>query len=199
MLTIGLTGGIGAGKSLVCDIFRHLNVRVYEADKRARLLMNEEAGIRDQIMALFGEKIYTPEGLDRKQVAKIVFHDEAMLEKVNSIVHPFVFRDFGIWLRKQEDQKYVIHEAAIIVESGAASLFDRIITVEAPEEIRIQRVIHRDGVGREEVAARVMRQAGAEERIKNAHYVIMNDGQLMIIPQVLSVHNRLLRMSGKEG
>jgi dephospho-CoA kinase len=198
MLKVGLTGGIGSGKSLVCEIFKRLHVPVYEADRRAKLLMNEDASLRESLIRLFGESIYSEEGLNRGLMAGRIFQEPDMLVKVNRLVHPYVFRDFGIWQRKYKSASYVIHEAAIIFESGGAVFFDKIITVEAPEELRIQRVMKRDRVSREQVMARLQNQWPGEKRVAHSDYVIMNDLDKMVLPQVLKIHKQLTgKQAGK--
>jgi dephospho-CoA kinase len=191
MLLIGLTGGIGSGKTLVGKVFKSLGVPLYDADQNARLLMEQKPALIQEISGVFGSAVYREGRLDRKMLASRVFNDTEMLKKLNSVVHPYVLGDFTKWVRDLGATKYCIHEAAILYESGAAERFHRIVTVTAPEELRIERVMRRDGVSREEVMARMKNQLGEEQKNSMADYVITNDGDELLIPQVVSIHNEL--------
>src|SRR5262245_9967199 len=145
MLKIGLTGGIGSGKTVVADIFRQLGVPVYEADKEARILTENNAEIKKEVKKKFGSEFFLNDGsLDRKKLSLLVFSDFEKLAELNSIIHPFVKEHFNSWLQMQKGKKYIIKEAAILFESGADKGLDKIIAVTAPQKIRIQRVVDRD-------------------------------------------------------
>ncbi len=191
MLRIGLTGGIGSGKSIVARIFNVLEIPVLDSDLIARELMQNDPDLIAQLKERFGASIYMDGKLDRKKLGAIVFNDPKALADLNSWVHPAVRKGFSEWADRQ-NSPYVLMESAILAESGGYRNFDRIIVVTAPEEIRIQRVMKRDGVGEESVRARMRNQASEEERLKIADHIIVNDDRQLVIPQVLSIHRNLL-------
>lgn len=189
MLKVGLTGGIGSGKSVVASIFRQLGVPVYDADSEGRLLTENDPEIKSQIKNIFGNGLSLSDGsLDRAVLAKIVFADKEKLSKLNAIIHPAVKKHFENWLEKHADAKYIIKEAAILFESGSYKGLDKIISVIAPEEIRINRVMLRDNSSREKFLAVMKNQWSDEERKNNSDYLIVNDDSTLVIPQVLEMH-----------
>lgn len=193
MLKIGLTGGIGSGKTVVADIFRQLGVPVYEADTEARILTENNPEIKGQLKKRFGSDFFLQNNsLDRKKLAALVFSNAEKLEQLNSIIHPFVKKHFTDWLQKQEENKYIIKEAAILFESGSNKGLDKIIVVTAPEQIRIQRVVDRDHTTAEKVKSIMRNQMSEEEIIKRSDYIITNDNLTLVIPQVLKLHQLLL-------
>ena len=193
MFRVGLTGGIGSGKSLICSILEKLRVPVYYADTEARKLMNSDPDLREQIVKLLGEQAYGSGGLDSSYLAGRLFGETALLTAVNSIVHPAVRNDFKRWADLQNDAPYVVEEAAILFESGAYREMDFTVLASAPEEVRISRVIERDGSDRDSVLRRMGHQWREEELIKLADHVIVNDGEQMLLPQVIELHNQLLK------
>ncbi|MBK8500260.1 MAG: dephospho-CoA kinase [Flavobacteriales bacterium] len=194
MLKIGLTGGMGSGKSTVARIFGVLGVPVFEADAQAKDLMNRDPRVREAVSACFGPEVYREGVLDRKQLATLVFGDEARLASLNAIVHPAVRGAFQAWAMAQQ-APYVLMEAAIMAENDGFRIFDRVINVSCPEAVRIQRVMARDGVGEAEVRARMRHQASEDQRDRIAHLRIRNDGSELVIPQVLAMHEQLLQMA----
>lgn len=196
MLKLGLTGGIGSGKTLVCQILEKLSVPVYYADKAARELMNSNAELKDNIRHMFGDQTYSREGLDRQYLANSVFGDHEKLSLLNSLVHPAVRKDFIRWTAQHSEAPYVVEEAAILFESGASLEMDQTVLVYAPEEMRIKRVMKRDGRRREEVLKRMGHQMSEEEKMKKADHIISNDGTLMLLPQVIELHNKILNSIG---
>jgi dephospho-CoA kinase len=189
MLKIGLTGGIGSGKTVVADIFRHLGVPVYEADAEARALTGNNSEIKSELKKKFGSQIFLKDdSLDRKKLAAFVFSDSEKLAQLNSIIHPFVKQHFANWLQHHNGNRYIIKEAAILFESGSDKGLDKIISVTAPEKIRIQRVVDRDNTTEEKVKSIIKNQMGEEERIKRSNYIITNDNLTLVIPQVLKLH-----------
>ncbi|HUX53631.1 MAG TPA: dephospho-CoA kinase [Williamwhitmania sp.] len=197
MLKVGLTGGIGSGKSFVARIFSELGVPIYQADIEAKKLIEVDPDIVAAYKQFFGDEIYTPLGLNRKQVAALVFGDREILEKVNGVVHPAVERHFQSWLQQHSLFPYVIHEAAILIESGASETMDKLVVVAAPEEVRVARVMERDGVGPEQVHLRMAHQLSDQERIALADFVINNDNNQLLLPQVVELHEKLLSLSKK--
>ncbi|MFZ1694718.1 MAG: dephospho-CoA kinase [Flavobacteriales bacterium] len=193
MLRIGLTGGIGSGKSTVARVFEVLGIAIYHADERARALMAERADVRDALVARFGPAIFKEGMLDRAAFAAIVFRDRDALQAVNAIVHPAVRADFDQWASLQ-DGPYVVMEAALMVENEGWKRFDRVITVACPEQERIKRVMLRDAVSEDQVRARMQHQATDESRAAIAHFVIRNDGHELVIPQVLAIDAELRRL-----
>ena len=190
MLKLGLTGGIGSGKTTVAHFFEILGVDVYYADQRAKFLMNTNRDLMKLLDESIGQ-IYDKGVLNKKKLAQIIFSDSKKLEVVNSIVHPFVFDDFEYWVEQRKDKKIVIQEAAILFESGAYKMMDKIITVYAPQQIRVNRVIKRDNVTEKEVLDRLKKQISDEKKIKLSHFVIKNYNDFMIIPQVLEIYKKL--------
>jgi len=192
MLKIGLTGGIGSGKSTVARVFEVLGIPVYYADDAAKRLMNENAELKEQIKKKFGSGIYTDGRLDRKQLAGIVFNDPGKLEQLNALVHPATLADAEAWLQKQKTH-YAIKEAALIFESGAHKFLDKVIGISAPSPLRIQRAMKRDHASREEVIARMSKQLDEDIKMRLCDFVITNDEQQLVIPQVLAVHAELVK------
>ncbi len=191
MLKIGLTGGIGSGKSTVAGIFEVLGIPVYYADQAARDLMNSSPDLREKILSAFGYQSYKEGKLDRVYLGKMVFDDIDKLELLNSIVHPATIKDSEDWMNRQTTI-YAIKEAAIIFETGLEKNFDHVIAVTAPEHIRIQRVMERDHTTEQNVLQRIQQQLDEKEKIKRSDFVIVNDGLNALLPQVLSIHAKLL-------
>lgn len=192
MLKIGLTGGIGSGKSTVAKVFETLGIPVYYADDAAKRLMNTDETLKASIKQHFGEAAYDKDGLDRKYLASLVFSDKKKLELLNSLTHPATIRDAEEWMNKQTTP-YTIKEAALLFESGAAEHLDKVIGVYAPEHIRIKRVMERDKSSSEEIMKRISRQMDEEMKMKRCDYVISNNEQELIIPQVLALHERFTK------
>lgn len=190
MLSIGLTGGIGSGKSIVAKIFRTLGVPVLDADALAKKIMLENEDVRAQIINSFGAESYNQAGLNRSFIANIVFKDPFQLEVLNSIVHPATIEAGKKWA-SQQNTPYTIKEAALFFESGSAEGMDLIIGVYAPDALRIQRVMHRDQTSREEVLNRMKHQISQKIKMKLCDRVIINDEQSLLIPQVLELHKLL--------
>ncbi len=188
---VGITGGIGSGKSTVCKVFKLLGAPMFEADIVAKQLQNTNQKIRKGLIRLFGEDIYTSEDtVDRKKLAAIIFNDDLMLSKVNELIHPAVREEFEQWLEKQ-NSPYIVHEAAILFESGFYKLMDFNIVVSASEEQRIERIMQRDGINRESVIRRIQKQ-WSDERIQNlADMVIHNNNNNLIIPEIIKIDKQL--------
>lgn len=188
---VGITGGIGSGKSTVCKVFKLLGAPVFEADIVAKQLQNTNQKIRKGLIRLFGEYIYTSEDtVDRKKLAAIIFNDDLMLSKVNELIHPVVREEFEQWLEKQ-NSPYIVHEAAILFESGFYKRMDFNIVVSASEEQRIERIMQRDGINRESVIRRIQKQ-WSDERIQNlADMVIHNNNNNLIIPEIIKIDKQL--------
>jgi dephospho-CoA kinase len=185
MKKVGITGGIGSGKTLVSSIFEHLGVPVYYADPRARELMESSKEIRQGLIALLGPQVFRQDRLDRTFLAQTLFSDPTLRDRVNALVHPAVFSDFERWAEERKDKPYVVQEAAIIFESGGDRFLDYVINVYAPVKVRVERVMLRDGRSRTEVIARVKSQMSEYERQKRADKTLVNDGRRMLLPQVI--------------
>jgi dephospho-CoA kinase len=196
MLKVGLTGGIGSGKSTVAKIFAALGIPVYYADKRAKELMSTEPELIKEIISNFSENAYSQGKLDSTFLAGEVFQNKEKLSLLNSIVHPFTIADAKKWMENQSSA-YAIKEAALIFESGSQGEFDCIIGVEAPQSLRILRTMKRDQVEREKVLERINNQLEESIKMKLCDYVIINDDQSMIIPQVLAIHEMLLTIESE--
>jgi dephospho-CoA kinase len=190
-MKLGITGGIGSGKTSVCRIFNVLGIPVFSADTEAQKIMNEEKEIKKGINEIAGENLYPGSNLDRMKLASLIFNDPDRLKKVNDLVHPVVFDHFKKWTEKQTTP-YVIMEAAILFESGGSKLVDRVATIVAPVEERISRVTLRNRLSREQVMERIKNQMTDEERIKRSDYVINNSENEMIIPVILQINEDIL-------
>lgn len=196
MLKIGITGGIGSGKSTVSKIFEILGIPVYYADDRAKDILNRDADLADRVREHFGEAVYDENGqLDRKYLGNIVFNDKDKLALLNSLVHPATIRDSEAWASRQQ-APYVIKEAALLFETESFHYLDRIIGVYAPQPLRVHRVMKRDHVTRNDVLARIYKQIDETIKMRLCDYVITNDEQQLVIPQVLALHQELLAIAG---
>ncbi|MDP4282972.1 MAG: dephospho-CoA kinase [Bacteroidota bacterium] len=195
MLRIGLTGGIGSGKSTVARIFEVLGIPVYDSDTASKKLMTENEELKKLIKNSFGEKAYTGGELNRKYLAELVFNDSTKMALLNSFVHPATINHAELWMKKQ-NAPYVVKEAALIFESGSQKQLDYVIGVKAPMALRLQRIVQRDHVNAEQVKARMGMQMDEEIKMRLCDYVIINDEQQMLIPQVLELHNQFLKMQG---
>lgn len=195
MLKIGITGGIGSGKTTVCKLFELLGVPVYYADDRAKWLMQNDAVLKTELSKEFGESIFENSSLQTKKLAAKVFNDELSLKKLNALVHPVVFNDFIKWTSEQKDAPFVLHEAALIFETFFNRYLDKVITVYAPDQLRIERIIERDNTTEDAVRARIKQQLSDEEKVKRSQFVIYDDEKQLVIPQVLKVYAELRSMN----
>lgn len=193
MKRIGLTGGIGSGKSTVCGIFKVLGIPCYSADDKAKVLLNTSVELKEKLSQQF-QGIYKNGSLDKTAFAKIIFNDESKRKLANEIIHPFVRRDFEAWCNNQ-NSPYVIQEAAILFETGAFRFFDKNILVCAPREIRISRIQHRDNSPVEEIEARMNSQWDDDKKRSLADYCIENDEKHSLINQVLDIHREIILLS----
>ena len=191
MLRIGLTGGIGSGKSTVARIFSVLGIPIYSADDASKRLMAEDAELRNSIISSFGNESYTDGILNRRYLSDQVFNDSEKIKLLNSLVHPVTLRDAAEWMKKQKTP-YVIKEAALIFESGSQKMLDYVIGVKAPLALRLERTMKRDNVTLHEVNARIDLQMDEEEKLHLCDYLIVNDEKQMLIPQVLALHEKFL-------
>ncbi|HSF90059.1 MAG TPA: dephospho-CoA kinase [Saprospiraceae bacterium] len=197
MKLIGLTGGIGSGKSTVAGLFRTLGIPVYESDQRAKALMQTNPQVRDEIIALFGPEAYdADQKLNRAWIASRAFTNPELLKHLNEIVHPAVFQDLVDWTGEetQRNASYLIQESALLFEEQLEKRFTAIILVVAPEEIRIERVMKRDGVTRDDVVKRINNQLPDIKKIPGSDYVIYNDGTRSLIDQVMDIHRMIIHL-----
>jgi dephospho-CoA kinase len=190
-LRIGITGGIGSGKSMVAGIFKTLGIPVFDADTAAKQVMETNSSLRSAIIEKFGAAAYKEEKLDRKYLASVVFTDPFQLEILNALVHPYAIAAAEEWAAEQ-DTPYTVKEAAIFFEAGSAIGFDYMIGVYAPQHLRIQRAMQRDNLTRDEVLNRMSKQIQEEIKMRLCDFVIVNDEQHLLIPQVLKLHERFL-------
>lgn len=191
MIKIGITGGIGSGKSVVASLLALYGVPVYIADEESKWLTNTSPVIREGLIALLGREIYTDQGLDKKSLASRIFSDPELLKRVNSIIHPEVDRHFSAWVERQTTPLCAI-ESAILYESGFYKVVDASLMVYAPKELRIERALSRDTVSRKEIERRINNQMPDEEKKERSDYVIYNDGKRALIPQVGGLIRHLL-------
>ncbi|MEJ7738656.1 MAG: dephospho-CoA kinase [Chitinophagaceae bacterium] len=196
-LRIGLTGGIGSGKTTVAKIFEVLGIPVYYADAEAKRFMNDDPGLKAQLILLFGEEAYVNGQLNRSYVSSIVFNDKEKLALLNAVVHPLTIKDSERWMQLQETP-YAIREAALIFESGVNRHLDYVIGVSAPADLRIQRVTARDNISADEVRRRMLNQLDENEKMRLCDIIIVNDEQQLVMPQLLTIHEKILQLaSGK--
>ncbi|WP_353484522.1 dephospho-CoA kinase [Haliscomenobacter sp.] len=192
MQHLGITGGIGSGKTTVCKIFETLGIPVYYADDRAKYLMSHDPVLIAGIIELFGvEAFLEPHLLNRAHIAQVAFNDKEKLNQLNALVHPAVAQDGLNWQAAQHNAPYTLKEAALLFESGSYRTLDKIIVVAAPLELRIQRVMERDRAKREEVEARISKQMPEAEKVRLADFVINNDEKNLLIPQVMAIHSKI--------
>lgn len=192
MLKIGLTGGIGSGKTTVCELFIILGIPVFYSDEASKNILNNNSEVKKELTGMFGAEVYDASGsINRKALASIVFAKPEALVKLNHIVHPLVRTAFLDWVKAQS-APYVIKEAAILIESGAYKDVDAIVSVYAPDSTRIKRVMARDGVLKEAVELRMKRQMAENEKLKFSDYILYNDDLQLLLPQVLKLHASFL-------
>jgi dephospho-CoA kinase len=193
MLKIGRTGGIGIGKSTAAKIFEVLGIPVYYADEAARQIMNSDKLLRAALVKNFGDQTYEGGELNRAYLASLVFADKQKLDLLNSLTHPATIRDANRWIR-QQTSSYIVKEAALLFESGAHKYLDKVIGVYAPADLRIERAMQRDHTTKEEVLQRMSRQMNEDEKMKRCDYVVTNDEQQLLVPQVLKLHQLFLKV-----
>lgn len=193
---LGITGGIGSGKTTVCKTFKVLGVPVFSADEEGRVIMDTNTRLKKDLNKLVEEDLYTSGELDRRRLASIIFNDSEMLNKVNNLVHPLVFESYRKWCMQQKSD-YVIFESAILFEAEAEEHVDKILAVIAPLEERVKRVMERNKMSRQQVMERVQNQISDDEMIKRSDYQVNNADTEMIIPQVLEIHKEILHYLNK--
>lgn len=196
MIKVGITGGIGSGKTTVCKVFESLGIAIYYADDRAKWLMQNDQALKTALQTAFGKDIYHPDGsLDRPKLAGLVFNNAEQLAVLNSLVHPAVFLDTEAWQAQQtlSEAPYTLREAALLIESGSYLVLDKLIVVTANEDLRIQRVMARDKSTADEVRARISKQLPDAEKVKLANFVIYNEGDMdSLNTQIMAIHKELL-------
>ncbi|HNP94190.1 MAG TPA: dephospho-CoA kinase [Cyclobacteriaceae bacterium] len=190
-LQVGITGGIGSGKSLICRIFGCLGIPLYDADSRAKNLMTTDRILVDQIRQEFGNLSYDSTGRLNREHLRKAFSDPGEMKKLNKLVHPRVAEDYARWVSEHNEAKYVIKEAALLIESGSAQNLNQLVVVSAPKSLRLQRVLKRDPQRtRQDVENIMMNQMNEEEKMAKADFIIVNDETRLVIPQVLELHGR---------
>jgi dephospho-CoA kinase len=195
-MRLGITGGIGSGKTSVCRVFSVLGIPVFSADTIANEIMDNDDAIISRVNSITGKELYLSGKLDRTKLASLIFNDNSLLEKINSLVHPIVFDRFKSW-ELEQTSPYVILEAAILFESGGSKLCNRIATVVAPVEQRVERVILRNNLSREQILERMRNQMDDDSRMKQSDYIIHNAENDMIIPAILKIHDDIITYINK--
>ena len=198
MMKVGLTGGLGSGKSTVAKVFETLRIPVFYADDESKKITDTSLEVKAQLISAFGEELYKEGKLNRGMLASIIFNDAESIKKVNGIIHPAIADAFTTWAARQKSP-YVLQEAAILFETGGYKRFDKNILVSAPEELRIKRVMKRSGWSREEALQRMANQWGESQKISLADFVILNDGSKPLLPQILAIHENLIRTTNQGG
>lgn len=194
MIRVGLTGGIGSGKSTIARIFEILGIPVYYADTAAKRIMHSDPALRKQIISAFGAEAYSGDQLNRQYLAQEVFNDDKKLAKLNSLVHPATIRDAEEWMTKQATA-YAIKEAALIFESGSEKHLNYVIGVSAPLELRIKRTLLRDKISRAEVLRRIQQQMNEDEKMSRCNFIVYNNEIQPVLPQVILLHEKLLALA----
>lgn len=190
---IGITGGIGAGKTLISFLFKNLGIPIYYADDRAKFLMNHDEKLINKIIETFGPEVFQNGQLNRSYLASHVFENKNILGQLNDLVHPAVLEDYHQWRQEYKDKPYTIKEAALLFETGSYQDLDRTILVYAPLELRIRRVLLRDHQRtKNDIEKIANNQMAEEEKKKLADYIIYNDDTRLLIPQVLKIHRQLI-------
>lgn len=194
MHIVGLTGGIGTGKSVVASLFVQLGIPVYNSDNKAKWLMNNNNSLKGELVESFGVNTYVDGVLNKSYLSDLVFNDSVKLKALNKIVHPYVKVDFEDWVTNNSKTSYVIKEAAILIESGAYKQVDSILLIQADLEMRINRVISRDGVVKKDVVARIENQLSESEKQKFSDYTIFNNSTLKeLASKVKETHNEIIK------
>ncbi len=197
MLNVGLTGGIGSGKTIASKIFEVLGIPVYQADVAAKRLMETNPVLKNQLIEQFGNDAFVDGKLNRSYIAEIIFNDKEKLQLINSLVHPYTIQDGIEWMKKQTTP-YAIKEAALIFESGSQSNFDYIIGISSPQTLRLNRTLKRDNINRELVLERMENQLDEETKMKLCDFVLLNDERTLLTTQVLAVHEKLIALSKEQ-
>ncbi|HEX2396332.1 MAG TPA: dephospho-CoA kinase [Bacteroidales bacterium] len=192
MIKVGITGGIGSGKSVACRIFSILGVPVYNADAEAKTLTNTDPEIREQLISLAGEAVFTDQSLNRRYLSDLIFNNNELLARVNRIIHPRVEAHFIEWALLHSGSPYLILESAILFESNLYIHFDKIVTVTAPEDIRIRRALTRNNMTVEKIRSIMDSQLPEKEITEKSDYIVINDEKELIIPQILRLHQLFL-------
>ncbi len=188
MIKVGLTGGIGSGKSFVSLIFKEFNIPIYNSDIEAKKLYYRD-DVKSEMLKYFGNEVYVSSGeIDKKYLSKLIFSDKKALYKVNEIIHPLVKEHFSAWLKIHYDSAYIIKEAAILFESGAYKQLDKVVVVIAPEELRMRRVLARDNIDKKQIKEKILSQMAESEMIKRSDFVIINDEKNALLPQINKLH-----------
>lgn len=194
MIKVALTGNIGSGKSTVTHLFSVLGIPIFHADTEAKLLYRD-ADVKHTILDLFGKKVFDSDGdVDYKQLATVIFNDPQSLQQINQIIHPLVFKKYSDWLVQNKGKHYTIHEAAIIFENQLEHHYDLIINVTASEKVRMNRVMQRDGITEELFLVRAKNQWPDDKKNKKADFIIFNDGDQFLIPQVIQIHKQIIHI-----
>ena len=194
MLKIGLTGGIGSGKSTVAQVFEILGIPVFYADEEAKKIYDENEELKNLVIKNFGKESYTAGKLNRSFIASVVFNNKEKLDLLNSLIHPATMKLGEEWMNKQTSP-YAIHEAALIFEASVNTRLDYVIGVSAPEELRIERAMKRNNASRADVLKRISLQMNEDEKMKGCDFVLVNDEQQLLTPQVLALHDKLLALA----
>ena len=196
MMKIGITGGIGSGKTTACKVFEVLGIPVFYADTVAKELMHTDILLKKELISAFGPNSYFPNGeLNRKYISGIVFKDETQLQILNNLVHPAVFRAFDQWVLNQRNAPYVLKEAALLFESGSFKMCDHTVLVKSPEAIKIERIIKRDHITEAEVRLRMNKQLPDKEKEKLVDFILYNSEEQLLVTQILTLHEKLLALN----
>ena len=191
MIKVAITGGIGTGKTTILSMFADKGIPVFNSDEIAREIMNTNPLLKNEIITAFGDKAYDKNKLNKKYLSNVVFNNETLLKKINSIVHPYVANEFNSWIKKQ-DSKYIIYESAIIFENQGEGFFDKIICVTAPEDDIISRVMKRNNFSKDKIKSIINKQLPNEAKIQKSDYVIENVDISKLSDRVLEIHNNII-------
>ncbi len=195
MIRVGLSGGIGSGKTFIAEIFSHLGIPTYYSDERTKLLYQTNSELKSALIALFGHQVYLPSGIiDKDFLRQIIFNNTEKRESLNRLVHPFVITDFNEWCLQQTNVPYILKESALLFETGLFQQLDKTILAVAPEDLKIKRLTKRDNLSPIEIKKKMVTQMQDTEKEKFADFVIINDEKKLILPQVITIHKQLLNI-----
>ena len=190
MIRVGITGNIGSGKTLVCRIFEHLGISVFDSDSRTKAYYYRQ-DVKEKVEQLFGKEIFTNEEIDKKRLAQIAFADAFSLQALNAIMHPLILEEYEKWANAHQTEAYTLFESALLYPCKLTHLFDKIIFVDAPQDLRIKRILQRDNTSLELVRHRIERQSFEKDNSFNPDFTILNDEQHLVIPQIMEIHRVL--------
>lgn len=196
MITVGITGGIGSGKTYVSKLFLHIGIPVYYADQQTKILYTTNKSLKNKLISTFGAQVYLPSGkINKTFLREILFSNSAARKKINQIVHPYVMEDFKNWCLYKKNVPYILKESALLFETGLFKTLDKTILIIAPDKLKKERIKKRDNISEKIILQKMATQLHDSEKEKFADFIIINDGKRLLLPQVLNIHEQLLKVN----